>query len=60
MKNCFQYCYDIEEITLPQSVTTLGNECFSYCNNLSKIEGIEHIKVFGEDCFSYSPYKIPN
>ena len=34
---CFWYCQSLKEITIPNTVTKLGNYFFYYCTNLTKI-----------------------
>ena len=44
-------CNKLEQITIPNSITKLGNSCFRECGNLTNVEGLEHVKEIGDDCF---------
>ena len=40
-------------ITIPSSVTSLGNYCFSWCSNLTSITIPSSVTSLGESCFRY-------
>ena len=42
----------ITEVTIPNTVTKVGDYAFSSCDNLKKINGAENVNVWGEYCFS--------
>ena len=44
--------YNLKEITIPESVTEIGNICFCYCSNLTTINISSNIKSIGNNCFS--------
>ena len=42
----------LTSITIPDSVTTLGENVFSNCSNLKSIKGGKNVKYIGNSCFS--------
>ncbi|MBR5820267.1 MAG: leucine-rich repeat protein, partial [Alistipes sp.] len=48
----FEGYYDLETVTLPSSVTAIGDDAFSYCENLTAVIG-GSIKTVGKSAFSY-------
>ena len=48
----FSYCTEITGITIPESVTSIGNSIFEGCTNLSKIQVSKNNKVYDSrnDC----------
>lgn len=42
----------LTSITIPDSVTTLGENVFSNCSNLKSIKGGRNVKYIGNSCFS--------
>ena len=55
---------DITSITLPNSITSLGNNCFSLCNNLISVKLPDNITSLGDytfqSCNKLSSIKLPS
>ena len=51
-KRCFYDCSGIKAITIPSSVTLLGDGCFSYCSSLTSITIPSSVISLGNYCFS--------
>ena len=49
-------CTALEEIVIPPSVTTIGDECFMDCTALEKIVIPPSVTTMGEDCFIGTPW----
>ena len=49
---CF-YCSDLTSITIPSSVTSLGNSCFSHCSRLASITIPSSVTSLGNSCFEW-------
>ena len=47
---CF-YCSDLTSITIPSSVTSLGNSCFEWCSGLTSITIPSSVTSLGNSCF---------
>lgn len=45
------YCSDVISITIPNSVTNIGNEAFAYCNNLTSITIPGSVASIGDKAF---------
>ena len=43
-KNAFHYCYNIKSITIPHTVTSIGNSAFSGCNSVKNVHYTGTIK----------------
>jgi hypothetical protein len=50
-ESCFSNCSVLNNITLPSSVTTLGNYCFSGCSSLAAIVVPVAVTTIGTYCF---------
>ena len=54
---------DITGITLPNSITSLGNSCFKLCHNLTSVKLPDNITVLGDEafntCYKLSSVKLP-
>lgn len=48
----FTYCSELEEVHLPLTVTTLGNNAFGACSSLVTIDGTDNITSIGTSAFS--------
>ncbi len=48
---CFYACNKLTSITLPSSVTSLGNFCFYGCSGLTSITIPSSVASLGENCF---------
>ena len=57
-------CSNIRSVTIPQSVTSIGNEAFCYCENLQSLTFQGPIKSMGVGAFEYctklEEVNIPN
>jgi len=49
--NCFNYCYRLQSITLPRSITTIGNYAFSRCYQLKSINIPSDVKSIDGSAF---------
>ena len=49
--SCFKDCSGLTSITIPSSVTSLGDYCFSYCSGLTSITIPSSVTSLGESCF---------
>ena len=47
------YAYNVTEITLPESLTTIGNAAFGNCYGLTSITLPESVTTIGNSAFSY-------
>ena len=47
---CF-YCSDLTSITIPSSVTSLGDRCFEWCSGLTSITIPSSVTSLGNSCF---------
>lgn len=47
----FKECQNLQEIILPSTFTTFGNNCFEYCRNLVKVSGYENVESVGNYSF---------
>lgn len=43
--------YDLSSVTIPQSITSLGENAFEGCSSLKSISGIDNITEIGLSCF---------
>ena len=50
---CFSGCSGLTSITIPSSVTSLGDYCFSGCGGLTSITIPSSVTSLGDGCFSY-------
>ncbi|MBQ0003825.1 MAG: leucine-rich repeat protein [Treponema sp.] len=61
--SCFLYCSSISQITLPESVTTIGAMAFDGCSSISQITLPESVTTIGssvfENCSSLSQITLP-
>lgn len=55
---------DITSISLPNSITSLGNNCFQYCDNLISVKLPDNITSLGDyvfmSCSKLSSIKLPD
>jgi len=60
----FNRCTSLESITLPSSVTDIGNSAFAYCSSLNEVVLNEGLKTIGtrvfEDCNSLQNISLPS
>ena len=49
--NTFEECKGLKSITIPSSVTSLGNYCFSGCSGLTSITIPSSVTFLGDECF---------
>ena len=50
-ENAFKECRSLTNITIPPSVTTLGNSCFSGCSSLQSVTIPSSVTALGNRCF---------
>lgn len=61
----FNYCYSLESITIPESVTSIGSEAFNYCCGLRSVTFGENSQLtsIGDyaflGCYSLESITIP-
>ena len=48
----FRYCKNLEEINIPDSVISIGEECFWNCNNLTNVTVGSRVKKIGTHAFN--------
>ena len=68
--NYYSYdCYDrwfdgLEEIDIPETVTTIGEDAFENCKNLTTVTGMKNVTKIGsnafQNCTSLASVRIPN
>ncbi|MCH5143430.1 MAG: leucine-rich repeat protein, partial [Clostridiales bacterium] len=62
----FMYCASLESISIPESVTKVGNFAFEYCTNLTSVEFGENSQLASiscgmfEKCSSLKSIKVPD
>ena len=49
--NCFNNCYNLKQVIIPNSVKKIGNNCFSLCYSLIDIFIDEGTEYLGNECF---------
>lgn len=49
--SCFEECYNLSSIIIPNSVTSLGNKSFRGCQKLTNIVIPESVSSIGNQCF---------
>ena len=49
---CFTECLSLEEIILPDSITTIGYNCFTDCSSLKEINLPDSLTTLGNRCFT--------
>lgn len=63
IKNSFSDCRSIVHITIPRSVTSVGNQAFRYCSSLSCV-AFPNLPVtrdfLFEECYALSSFAYPN
>lgn len=58
----YYQCTSLNSVTLPSTVTKLGNNCFYGCKALENISGLSHLEYVGEYAFYRTAWydKLPN
>ena len=51
--SCFKDCSGLTSITIPSSVTSLGDYCFSNCSGLTSITIPSSVTSLGASCFEW-------
>ena len=51
-KDAFYYCIELDNVTIPQSVTSIGSEAFRFCNNMKSLTINGAIEVMGAYAFA--------
>lgn len=51
-ENAFQFCYDLEEMIIPNSVVSIGSYAFNNCSALSHIEIPNSVTTIGSYAFN--------
>lgn len=67
-KYAFSYCQKLEQVVIPDEITTLSEGVFEYCIALKDVQIGDNLKVIGKKCFSNCaslvvfnfPIKIPS
>lgn len=49
---CFDGCWLLTSVTIPSSVTSLGDRCFYCCTRLVSVNIPESVTSLGDECFS--------
>ena len=49
--DCFVGCDKLEEVSIPESVLTLGDRCFAGCSSLKTISLHKSFEKLGKECF---------
>ena len=49
---CFDGCWLLTSVTIPSSVTSLGDRCFNCCTRLGSVNIPESVTSLGDECFS--------
>lgn len=59
----FYNCYGLREVTIPDTIKSIGNNCFSYCLHLKKVNMPNSVETIGvsafADCYVLSKITIP-
>ena len=60
----FRKCTGLEEITIPDTVTSIGHESFAYCDNLTTVNFGKNIAEIGDrafkECTKITSITLPN
>jgi len=49
----FYYCYSLQSVTIPSSVTSIGNNAFQYCVSLQSVTIPSNLTSIGNNAFYY-------
>lgn len=55
MKRAFNSCVNLKGITLPDTVTAIGDNAFGSCVNLERVTGLRNVESVGTQSFLYTP-----
>lgn len=55
MKRAFNSCVNLKGITLPDTVTAIGDNAFGSCVNLERVTGLRNVESVGIQSFLYTP-----
>ena len=59
-EQCFVHCQNIKTITLPDTVTNIGDYAFAACNELDKVIFTEKVSTIGKELFDNSNHAVIN
>lgn len=60
---CFGGCTNLEKVTLPEGLTTLGSAAFAHCTSLTEMtipNGVTELSATFVDCVSLSKLTLPD
>lgn len=55
LKRAFNSCVNLKGITLPDTVTAIGDNAFGSCVNLERVTGLRNVESVGTQSFLYTP-----
>lgn len=58
MRRAFNSCVNLKGITLPDTVTAIGDNAFGSCVNLERVTGLRNVTSVGKQAFLYTPSLI--
>lgn len=54
--HAFYYCSELQSVTFPKTLTSIGDSCFNYCRRLESIVIPEGVTSIGNNTFDYCEY----
>lgn len=55
MMRAFNSCVNLKGITLPDTITAIGDNAFGSCVNLERVTGLRNVESVGTHAFLYTP-----
>lgn len=52
----FLLCTSLASVTLPTTVSVIGDRSFYLCSSLTTVLGLNNVSTFGEQCFAGAPF----